>query len=135
MIVCDTNVLIAAFVFPGGFPDKILRAILASRFQHATSPDILTEFRCIVGKKFYLKKDEIEEIVSVITTHSTMVYPTERLSVVEKDETDNRILECAIEARAQWLITGDRRHLLPLKGYKDVKIVSPRDFALIQGLT
>ena len=129
IIVCDTNVLISALVFPGGTPDKIVRAVLADRFDHATSPDILTELRRVLELKFQLSSERIESTVDLVAGFSELVYPTERLSLVAQDEADNRILECAVTAKADYLVTGDKRHLLPLKEVESIAIVSPAEFA------
>lgn len=134
IIVCDTNVLVSAIAFPGGIPDKIVRSIFSGRFKHATSPDVLTELRRVLERILDVEHQQIESWVLLITQESQLVYPSERLSVVKVDDTDNRILECAQAARAEYLVTGDRKHLLPLKAYKGTSIVSPREFASKVGL-
>lgn len=128
MIVCDTNVLVSGLVFPGGVPDKIIRAIFSGRFVHATSPDILTELRRILEGKIKLPKNSTDRLLHLISQSSHMVYPAERLSIVKTDEADNRILECAVTAQAKYLITGDHRHLIPLKSIQGILILSPREF-------
>ncbi len=50
---------------------------------------------------------------------------TERLNVITANDDDNRILECALAARAEFLVTGDKRHPLPLGSIRGTKIVSP----------
>lgn len=50
------------------------------------------------------------------------------LFIVKNDPSDNKILECAITAEADYIVTGDKNHLLPLKRYKNTKIVSPSEF-------
>jgi len=134
MIVCDTNVLLSALLFPGGPSDKILRGILSGRLEHATSPDILTEVRRVLEKKFGLEKGKAEEAVQLLVRASRLVYPTERLSVVREDEPDNRILECAITAKASHLVTGDKKHLLPLRSFQGIEIITPRGFCEISGI-
>lgn len=126
-IVCDTNVLISALVFPGGLPDKIMRAIMDDRLVHFTSPDLLGELVLVLQKKFRLPTDERARIVEWLTDNSTLVYPVQRLALIKADPTDNRVLECALESKAQFLVSGDKKHLLPLKRVKQVKIVSPAE--------
>jgi len=133
IIVCDTNVLVSALVFPGGIPDKIVRSVFTRRFQHATSPDILTEFRRVL-QKLKIDKKKTESLVSLIAESSQLVYPTMRLSLIKEDETDNRILECAITAKAKFLITGDKKHLQSIKTYKNITLVSPKEFSTRVGL-
>lgn len=127
-IVCDTNVIISALLFPGGAPDQIWKSILSAQYEHATSPDILTELRRVFTVKFELASDRLEALLELIRTSSFLVYPSERLHIVHEDESDNRILECAREAKAQAIITGDQRHLLPLKSFEGILLLSPREF-------
>ena len=51
-----------------------------------------------------------------------------RLAVITAKESDNRILECAVAGQAAFIVTGDRKHLLPLGEYSGIRIVSPADF-------
>ncbi len=57
----------------------------------------------------------------------------ESISVVKDNEADNRILECAVAARADYLVTGDKEHLLPIETFRGVRIVSPAGFLDICG--
>ena len=59
--------------------------------------------------------------------------PTERIDVITAKDDDNRILECALAARAEFLVTGDKEHLLPLGSYRDTRIVTPAQFLEILG--
>lgn len=129
ILVCDTNVLVSALSFPGGIPDRILRAAITGRFRNATSPDMLTELRRVFKEKFGFTSQEAEVKVQRVAEVSLLVYPTERVAVVQKDSSDNRILECVREAHAEYLITGDKKHLLPLKKFQGCRILSPRSFA------
>lgn len=134
MIVCDTNVLISALVFPGGFPDKIFREVISGRFLNATSPDLMTELRRVLGKKLGIAPKRVEDAVCLVLRHSQLIYPTERLTVVQNDDSDNRVIECAVTAKAQFLVTGDTKHLLPLASHAGVTMISPADFARQHGV-
>ncbi len=57
-----------------------------------------------------------------------VVDPPNSISAVQGSETDNRIIECAVEAKADALITGDKQHLLPLRTFRGIRIVSPAEF-------
>lgn len=59
---------------------------------------------------------------------STIVEPEVRVSIIQEKQDDNRILECAIQARAHYLVTGDTKHILPLREYQGISICSPADF-------
>ena len=133
-IVCDTNILISALIFPGGFPDKIFRLILAGRYQHATSPDLLNELKRVLERKFKLPPLRVQEAMDLVSQTSQLIYPIERETIIVSDESDNRVIECAVHAAASILITGDRHDILPLKEYKGIRILSPRDFCMDQGI-
>ena len=59
---------------------------------------------------------------------ATLVEPGERIHLVEAMDADNRILECAVAARADYLVTGDRQHLLPLRSVGGIPIITPAAF-------
>jgi predicted nucleic acid-binding protein len=64
------------------------------------------------------------QAVRMLGSLAVILEPEQRPSVIQRNEADNRILECAVEASADYLVTGDRQHLLPLKEYLGTKIVS-----------
>ena len=59
-----------------------------------------------------------------------LVVPTESLNVVQEDESDNRYLECAIEGKAQYIVSGDK-HLLDVSEYKGINILTPAEFVTL----
>jgi putative PIN family toxin of toxin-antitoxin system len=73
---------------------------------------------------------KVEEYVDIIISNSIVVSSTENLKVIEADETDNRILECAVSGRAEYIVSGDR-HLLNLREYKGIKIVKATEMTEI----
>lgn len=133
-VVLDTNVIISGMFFPGGAPDRVVRAALTGRMRHATSPDLLTELRRVFERKFSLEREKADELVRLIAGSGELIYPTERLGVIKADPADNRILECAFAAGAEFVITGDERHLLALKKWKGIRIVSPSEFIRLTDL-
>ena len=127
-VVLDTNVILSGLIFPGGPPDKIMRAVLSRHFHNTTSPDLLTELRRVLKKKFHLADEKIASMVQLLSETSELVYPTERLYAIKADETDNRVLECAVTGKAQAIITADFQHLLKLKSFRSIAILTPTDF-------
>jgi predicted nucleic acid-binding protein len=63
---------------------------------------------------------------------ATLVEPTERITLVTAKDDDNRILECAVAARADYLVTGDKEHLLPLRSIGPTQIVAPAAFLALE---
>lgn len=101
-VVCDTNILISALVFPGGNPDKILGLARIGEIDLLISPFILREFEKVLREKFNYKKSEVAQRSARIVNISRLVEPSEKISVIEQDQSDNRILECAIAAKADY---------------------------------
>ena len=76
-----------------------------------------------------LRKNGIteKEILRAIAATSKIVEPTEKLTVVNEDTEDNKILECALAAGAEIIVSGDK-HLLDLRKYGKTRILTPREF-------
>src|SRR5574341_1884913 len=113
-VVLDTNVLISALAFPASKPDQIVQHVRRGELQVFISPFILSELDRVLRQKFRFGKREAQARVSGIRAISHLVDPTERVAVVKAKDDDNRILECALAAQADFLVTGDKEHLLPL---------------------
>lgn len=124
-IVLDTNVLISALVFPGGKPDKILDRVRQGEMELVLSPFILSEFGRVLRDKFGFSKREADDSIHAVRVMARLITPNEQISVIAAKEDDNRILECAVAAQADFLVTGDKQHLLPLGTYRGVQIVAP----------
>jgi len=126
-VVADTNVLISALLF-GGSSEQIFLAGLRREIQLITSLALLNELERVLKKKFkfdvYLVREILEEVKDVME----IVETTSRIDVISHPEEDNRVLECAIDGRAEIIVTGDTKHILPLKQYRGIKILSPSEF-------
>lgn len=131
-VVCDTNILISALIFPGGSPDEVVNLARTGEVNLYISPFILNEFERVLKEKFNYSESEVKERSQRITSISAIVDPSEKLSVIKEDESDNRILECAIAAKADFIISGDK-HLQALKEFGSIKIVSASEFLKLLG--
>jgi len=125
-VVLDTNVLISTLAFQGE-TKKIWDLARRKRFYLFTSSFILSELdrnllRLGVGA------DQASALLEEAKDVASIVEPTARVSVIEQDETDNRILECAVEAKADVLVTGNLRHIRPLGSFQGIEILTPREF-------
>ena len=76
-----------------------------------------------------LTSEEIQEWIELILTHSSISTPfeNENLKVIEADPEDDKFIECALSCQANYIISGDK-HLLNLKNYEGIEIVSPAEF-------
>ena len=124
--VADTNVYISALNF-GGTPEEVLGLGRARTIQLFISPSILEEIEEVLLRKFYWSARNVREASTAIQEFAQLIHPREAIHLITEDEPDNRILECAVEANADCIITGDR-HLRQLKTFRGISIVSPREF-------
>ncbi len=130
-VVLDTNVWVSAILW-GGLPAKIVSLAEKKSIEIILSEEILREINRILG---YNRLREVYEqagvskdaLMSIIVTIGRLVDVVTRLNVVPEDDSDNRILECALDGDAEYVVTGDR-HLLRLRNFKKVKILSVREF-------
>ena len=125
-IVLDTNVIVSALVF-GGIPRGVLELAEAGQCQFFYSEPIQTEVRRVLSEKFEWPQALLRESLPVLWSMGELVVPRMSVDAVPADPDDNRILECAVEAHAEVVVSGDH-HLLALQKYKSIPIVSPRQF-------
>lgn len=126
-VVLDTNILVSAFVFPGGIPESVYRLALEGRIDLVTSPTLLAEFGRVLGEKFGWDARRVEEAVGQVAEIGTIVRPVETLSEIEADPSDDRVLEAAAEGNAEIIVSGDR-HLLDAGVWRGIRVLRATDF-------
>ncbi len=126
-VVLDTNIYISAILF-GRKPEEIRKLSQEGKIELLVSEAIIAEVAEVLRKKFDWESWQISQVIDEIRETAILVIPNQTLSVIKKDENDNRVLECAVEGKAHYIISGDKRHLLPLKEYQGIKILSPAEF-------
>ncbi len=126
-VVLDTNILISAFVFPGGSPEAVYRLALEGRIEMVTSPALLAEFGRVLAEKFGWEASVAEEAVAQVLRIGVLVRPGETVAEIAADPADDRVLEAAAEAKADVIVSGDR-HLLRLTTWRGVRVESAADF-------
>ncbi|MBF0478807.1 MAG: putative toxin-antitoxin system toxin component, PIN family [Candidatus Omnitrophica bacterium] len=126
-VVLDTNVLISAIIF-GGKSRDILEMAISGKIKLAISQDILKELaEVLIDKKFQSPASFVQQIIHELFEISELVIVTSKINVIKNDPDDNRILECAVGAEADYIVSGDK-DLLTLKHFGKIKILSPSDF-------
>ena len=130
-VVIDTNVFISAFYLPESKPAKVVLLARRKTILNVISPPILKEAERIIKKKLLWDNSKTQGALRRIRNFSGEVHPQERLAIIA-DDPDNRILECAVAGQADFIISGDH-HLLDLKSYQGIKIVTPARFLEIIG--
>jgi putative PIN family toxin of toxin-antitoxin system len=125
--VFDTNVLIAAFLTEGLCSGLLIRA-RKQAFNLVLCDDIIREFEGILIKKFKLTSTDISEISAIVSeAASEILHKLGPIPNICRDPNDDMIIACAIDAAADYIVTGDE-DLLILKRYKDIIVINPRNF-------
>jgi len=125
-VVLDINVIISGLNFGGSKPAKILELVAYRDLANFVSDHIIKETRDILIRKFFWTKEEAGAADFWLRTFSKVVRPKTSIAVIAHDP-DNRILECGVDGQADYIISGDK-HLLDLKIYQGIKIVTPAEF-------
>ena len=126
-IVADTNVYVSAIVF-GSTCEEILTLARSGIVEINISPAIQRELRRVLRTGFQWTEPQVRAALTEVETLTSLVHPTVKLAGVVNDDDDHRILECAVAADAEFLVTGDKKDLLPLSFFREIRIVSPREF-------
>lgn len=125
-VVLDTNVYVSAIVI-GKICEEIIHRARFGEYAVYVSPPILEELSNVLSRKFKWSGPQIAAVLEDMRTYAILITPRQRVNVVKTDPADNRILECAAAAEANCILTGDT-HLLSLKSFRKVQILSPSEF-------
>ncbi len=125
-IVADTNFLISATQWDYSVSHKLLIKLIKNNDIIFSTKEILDEFAEVLERDFLYNKEEITNILEKVLQFLTLVTPTKKIDIVKDDLDDNKIIECAIESKADYIISYDK-HLLNIKEYQGIKIVRPEE--------
>ncbi len=126
--VFDTNV-VASASFWNGAPFECLSAWAQGRCSAAVSPTLLAEYHETIEElRLEYPKRPFVPWADALTETAELVFPTEFASGATPDRDDEMVLECALAAEADCIVTGDKKHLLPLRNFRGISILSPADF-------
>jgi len=128
--VPDTNILISVFVFPSGLVREIMENVFSKSLSIYISTPILEEYSRVLEQKFKWKKRDIMENIRFLAGVFNIIEPSKKVSVIKKDPADDRVIECALEAGADVIVSGDK-HLLELKNYRGIRIIKPSELIKI----
>ena len=127
-VTADTNIYISALHF-GGTPERLLRLAEEGSIQLVISDEIMAEVaKTLRGEKFAWPEPDIEKALRQLSRITERVQPTQTLDIVKAKPSDNRILECADAGNADFIVTGDKRHLLPLGSFRGKPILQVTEF-------
>lgn len=125
-IVVDTNVLISG-VFFGGYPRKILSAIINDGITACATAEIVDEYNDIVREMISRKQGHLnKDILSPLVVKMEIVEATTKVDIC-RDPNDNKFLGCAKDAQALYVVSGDK-DLLVLQSFENIEIVTAKEF-------
>ncbi|MGN0205279.1 MAG: putative toxin-antitoxin system toxin component, PIN family [Coprococcus sp.] len=128
-IVVDTNVLISG-VFFGGFPRKILSAIVGSRFTACATTEIVDEYEEIIREMIDRKQGHINRnLLTPLIKAMEIIEPVTHVKL-SRDPDDDKFLGCAKDAHALYIVSGDK-DLLVLEQFENIQIVTAKEFCEI----
>jgi len=123
-VVFDTNIIVAAITNPGSASGYLLNeAVSEGKIRMCVSPAILREYEIILKSfQFALNKQRsAESFLRVLETASLIVHPQAAIHKIQADKSDNKFLECAVQAKADYLVTSDKH--FNFQHYREVAIV------------
>lgn len=128
-LVLDTNVVVSAALKPEGLQRTVVLLALTKPARWYVSEAVLTEYRLVLARpELQIRKGLQQQLLQLISSRSHMISPGRPLHITP-DPGDNRFLECADSARADYLVTGNLRHFP--KFWKRTKIISSQEFISI----
>lgn len=127
-VVFDTNIYLSGLIFPGKAPAEILKLARLKKIEVFISPFIIEELKKILIFKFNYHEDLAQKLIDEILKFVKVVEPQQNIRIIKEKIDDNHILEAALAAKADYLISGDKKHILPLKKFKSTKIITAREF-------
>ncbi|MFC1541764.1 putative toxin-antitoxin system toxin component, PIN family [Candidatus Latescibacterota bacterium] len=131
-VVIDTNVIISALYIARGNAWQIITWAIEGNIQNIVSGFILEEVQRVLEKKFLWHPSKIKDAIIQIESFSEKISPEKRITVIPYLP-DNRILECAVDGQADFIISGDH-HLTDLKEFQGIMIMNPATFlSIIRG--
>ena len=126
-VVLDTNVIVSGFLW-GGVPRQLLQAAREKRLRLFTSTPLLLELTDILGRAKFARKLtaaqlSVDQLVERYALLATAVHPAAITPTILDDPDDDQVLACALAAKAEIIVSGDR-HLLDLREHQGIRIVT-----------
>jgi len=125
-LVIDTNILVSAALKPAGLQRTVLLLAFTKPARLYVTKTVLAEYREVLARpEFKIRRGLRLQFRQLIKNHSRLVTP-ERSLQIANDAGDNKFIECADAARADYLVTGNVRHFP--KFWKKTKVITSREF-------
>jgi uncharacterized protein len=130
-VVLDTNIIVSGILHAKGAPASILDAATSKQIRCFISESLLDEYTEVLARN-YLHLDQLRaaRFIKEFRVVVTIVVPRKK-TIVSRDPCGDRVIECALEARADYIVMGNTRDFPPQ--FQGVRVVTPRDFLFILG--
>ena len=134
-IVLDANVLVSALISSRGSPARLVLYWEEGKLDLVVSPPILQELDRVLHysklqARYDLSAALFERFLALFEKQAIVVMPEEEVTIVDRDPSDNRYLECALAGDAHYVVSGDH-HLLDIKVYRGIQILTPTEFVTL----
>lgn len=131
VVVFDTNILFSAVGWRGR-PYRCVELAREGTITGVVCPQILNELTEKLQSKLHFSEDMATDVLADYLSFLQLVSIPGKLQFVANDPDDDAILECAVEGQADFIITGDRRHLLPIGTYAGIEIMTAVEFLKLE---
>ena len=126
-ILIDTNLFVSGLLCPGGAPAKLIERLSSKNYQLCLSGPIFREYQAVIQRFQRISKHKRQKLLGKVRQHALWLHPTEELNIIQHDPSDNKFLECAAVAQADFLVTGDKL-LLALGSFRQTRILTLSEF-------
>lgn len=128
-VACDTNVLVSAFI-AGGPPSRTIEETVDGNLDLVLLEPAMVELVRILSEKLGFGIEQLKEVQSLLSDIAvdSQRTPSREPEALTGDPDDDLILACAVEAQVDVLVSGDRKHLIPIGEHQGVRILTPQAF-------
>ena len=127
-IVADTNIFISGIFWEGNFSSKVISLWRNRKIDLISSVPIIEELVSnLKGFKIKMDEETVQEWENMILENAVLVEPEEKIDIVKDDSDDNKFIEAAVTGKASYIVTQDN-HLLKIKEFRGIKILTPEEF-------
>jgi len=125
-IVIDTNVVISGTFF-GGYPRKVLEAVVTKEFEACATPEITAEYAEITDEMIVRKQGSLRKELLIPFIAELTLIDSSSVIAISRDPDDDKFIACAVDAKAMYIVSGDK-DLLDIGSYEDVDIITAKAF-------
>lgn len=128
-VACDTNVLVSAFI-AGGPPSRVIEEAVDGNLELVLLEPVSVELDRILSEKLGFTAERLKEIQALLfdIAIGSQQAPSHEPEPLTGDPDDDLVLACAVEAQVEVLVSGDRKHLLPVGEHQGVRVLTPQAF-------